>query len=451
MQPLPSHRDAERAMIGAILIDNRVLARVGAELQVSHFYHDPYREMYSAMQELGGTVGEVNFLLLRDILAKRGKLELCGGVAAITQTTDRVPDIAGIEKIADIIREKSVLRRIVAACQTATTAALNQGDSTEIAAKLSAELTSLATPEDRRARPLYQVVAEVRRADDERIASGRSMAVTTGFPTLDDMTLGIPKEALTIIAAPTSVGKTAFGLNVLLNAVEMGSRVALYSLEMSDKAISDRIRARMANVFLGKIRDWRIVKGSPRYMEMVDEAERRIRQYGERVVVTSRLSSINEIIADCRRLHSEHGLDLVIVDYLQIVQPPPSENVKRQETREREVNQMAWSLDRMAKDIGCAAVALSQVVPGAQLRKDGRLSVEDVRDAKAITHHARMTLMVNRPWQINKGANFAPCHTILQVEKASESSVGDIELHFNGAIQEFTEGGCRNGCFHFGK
>lgn len=438
---LPQSRDSERAVLGAILINPQTLDRVAPILTAESFFKDSHRAIFRAIWDLAIRGIEIDFLTLREELSNRKQLDYVGGTVYISSLTDVVPDVANVETYARQVQEKASLREIVHASNAAMRAAFDGEVSVAVAAELTHRMARLGVTEARESRGIYTVVCEVRAEADRRAEAGEMVGVQTGSTKLDEMTLGIPREGLSVLGARSSHGKTTYAVNLALSALEAreSTRIVLYSLEMSRQAITDTLSAKLSGIPLLAIRDWKNLNAMDR--ARVIEAQGYLAKFNSRFFFADRISTIGELVADARKRHQEVGLGLIVVDYLQLVEGLD------EETRERTVNQIAWQLSELSKDLKSATLALSQVTVNADQRKDGRLSIDDLRDSKAIGHHARLVLLMSRPWQSNKArTDVFPCHTLLQVEKQSQGPTGDIALHFDGAFQDFREGTCNNEC-----
>lgn len=441
VQPTPQSQDAERAVLGAILTYPPAIDRVASLIDADSFARDAHREIYRALWQLAVSGVEIDVLTVRNHLADAGSLSAVGGVSYVSALLDSPPDVANVERYAKIVAEKAALRRIIQACGKACRSAAEGGSSVEIASGLTHELSALGVSEGRESRGIYTVVSEVRREDDRRAETGEMIGVQTGYVGVDDMTLGIPREALSVLAGKSSHGKTTLAVNFVMSALEArdDTKAVLYSLEMSKQAITNSLRARLSGVPLPAIRDWAKLNEMDR--QRVTDADGYLARFNRRFYFADRITTISDLIADARKRKQDGGVDLIVVDYLQLLEGAD------EDSRERTVNQIAWGLHELARDLKCAVLALSQVTTNADQRKDGRLSIDDLRDSKAIGHHARLVLMMSRPWQSNKARDDVhACHTLLQIEKQSQGSTGDVIFHFDGALQTFDEGGCHTNC-----
>ena len=442
---MPASVEAEQMVLAALVLSEKVetFDRI-TDLQPEHFFHPPHRTIFRALLDLRQEGIAPSLFELKELLRQRGEIDKIGN-AFFSAVLEPMPDIAHIDRYAEIVIEAANARALIRACSTAALAAADRRPIVEVTAELEAAISSFGLPEDLASRGVFDIVRDVHAAADQRVAEGRPLGILTGFPNLDRATGGLPRRALTVVAAPSSHGKTTLAINIAQNAVERRSdvRAVLYSLEMSKQAISDRITARRGQVPLGRVREWRLNEFE---RQNINDARESLVDLNARFFIADRITTVSDLIADARKKKSERGLDLIIVDYLQLVAGVD------EDTRERVVNGIAWTLFELAKDLDIAVLALSQVTPAAQYRTSGRLSIDDLRDSKAIGHHARVVLMLHRPRQSAKENGSIPwCSAVLQIEKNSEGEVGDITLHFSGEFQEFAEGDCRPGCRYFGR
>lgn len=432
-QQQPNAIDSERAVLSSILVtEGKALARI-PELQPGHFFRQEHKTVFEAALRLDADSGRVDMIALREHLRNRGELEKIGGPQFLDELLIPVAPIT--ERYAAAIIEAAKLRRLIGSCNDAMQKAMNHLPSVDVASELQRAIAVLGVPEEKQSIGIYDVVDGVHREADERTKAGRPLGVLIGFPSIDAQG-GLPRRAGTVLGGPTSHGKTTLALNAIDNAARMPDvRGAIYSLEMSRQAIADRLIARHSRVPLSRIRDWKNL--GERERSRIDEARKALFDLNRRFFFADRITSVSDVVADCRRRKATDGLDLVVVDYVQLLEGVEEGN------RERTVNQIAWQLFEMARDLDVAVLALSQVTPAAQMRAGGRLSIDDLRDSKAIGHHARVVLLVQRPRQSNKADMSIPrCKALLQIEKHSEGDTGDVLLHFDGIFQEFTETLC---------
>jgi replicative DNA helicase len=320
-------------------------------------------------------------------------------------------------------------------------AVADEEDATEIASRFTLQISSFAVDPRKESEPVGEIIERVHFQNDQLAEKGERAGVATGFAKLDGEINGIQRQVLTILAAPSSHGKTAFMLNLAHGSVEASSKIraAIYSLEMSERQITNRLTSIITGIDLRRINAWKFLSEIEK--GQIEAAKKQFVSEHGRLFFTRKLSTIQEIQGDARKRKSQGGLDVVFVDYLQLVRGMEEKG----RTPEREINLIAWKLFELAQDLDCAVVALSQVTAAAQDRRSKRLSIDDLRDAKAIGFHARTVLMLQRPRVYDKANDEVPsCHSLLQLEKNSEGRTGDIVMHFDGLTQQFSEGSCQN-------
>jgi replicative DNA helicase len=437
-RPFPQNPEAEREVLSAILWNgSKVFSRVRKIVDPSDFYKDAHRLIFDVMSIVDED-GDIEPGLVIECLRSRGELDMIGGRACVDRLLDSVPNSAQIEKYATMVKETSSLRRVIKSCHEAIRGALDVGaNPDEVIADLEVSIADLRRNDSEGSRDLFVVVTEAMKAADERVKNGELLGVRTSLRCVNECLLGYQRGALTVLAANTSVGKTAYGLQAVEDAVRMSEsvRAVSYQAEMTANAVAHRFLARNTRIPLSQIREWKLDEFQ---QQAVNAYTAKLRDFKRRLYVSAELRSLSKIIADMKHRKAEDGLDLAVIDYLQLINGGADEA-----TREREVSSIAWRMVEVAQQLNIAVLALSQVTSS----QAGRLTTESLRESKAIGHHARNVLILDRPRQVNKAdTSIARCYTTLQVEKQSEGDVGDFVLHFDGRYQFFTEGGCPTGC-----
>jgi replicative DNA helicase len=420
---------AERAVLATMHdMPEQYIPRAMSILSAEDFRLPLHRWLFEVLVKMHGVS-----LAGHEVLKQEAAIESRNWYDVVTIITESPLFGQAFESTCGVVREASRKRTIASACRAALESVHDGGAAIDVAAQLSAAVMTFAAPENKRSRPIEFVVADAVAKFDEMAARGEDGYIPTGIEKIDSQVGGVMRDVLTVIAAPTSHAKTALALCVAENIghFRRDASVGFFSLEMSDRLVSKRILARLTRIPLDRIQRWRWLSDEER--ARIDKAKASLK--GAKFSFAKNLRSVEEICADARRLHGEGKLDIAIVDYLQLV------SGKDERTREQEVNRVAWRLFELAQDLGIAMVALSQVTDDVQHRRSGRLLLSDLRDAKAIGHHARAVWMFQRPWQWTKGVGTeaAQCETLLQIEKQGEGKTGDLRLHFDGEVQEFSD------------
>jgi replicative DNA helicase len=392
-RPLPHNLEAERSILGAVLLDNHSLNAAVEKLRSEDFFLPQHRQIFQRMIQLAEHQQAIDIVTLMDDLARRGELDSAGGVAYLSQLADGLPRATNVEHYARIVKEKSVLRNLAFSAAAIQEQALAGGDDADVILD-RAESTIFQIAEDRVRAGLIGVKELVRDNFErlERIFSeGRRITgLATGYPGLDNETAGLQPSELVILAARPSMGKTALALNIAENvAVRNREPVAVFSLEMSKESLLLRMLASEARVDAHKFRtghmgrdDW-------------NKITRALTSLGDAPlwIDDSASSTVLEMGAKARRLKRDRGLSLMIVDYLQLVVPT---NTGRGTNRQEEVSSISRALKGLAKELKVPVVVLSQLTRAPE-REERKPQLSDLRESGAIEQDADVVLFINRP------------------------------------------------------
>jgi replicative DNA helicase len=389
----PFSQDAEQAVLGAMLLDQDAILRAGEHVDDTMFYREGHRRIFRAVLALSerGEVAEP--LTLAEELARRGELEASGGKEYIGYLIDAVPTAANVEYHAKIVREKAVLRRLIEVSTAVVTDAFE-------GRKLAAELLDEAEGK------IFQIgqaqgggsftrIKELLWPAMERIeaqskAGSAVTGIASGFRDLDEMTSGFQPSDLVIVAARPSMGKTAFTLNIAQHvAITEQKSVAFFSLEMSKDSLVQRMLTSEARIDAQTLRKGRLRDDDfPRLARAAG-----ILSHAPVFIDDTPGITVLEMRSKARRLKSDHGLDLVIVDYLQLMSGPSAEN------RQQEVSQISRGLKALAKELQIPVVALSQLSRAVDQRagaERGRPVLSDLRESGAIEQDADLIMFLYR-------------------------------------------------------
>src|SRR5882672_4326961 len=431
---LPQNTEAERSILGAILLDNNALNTTLEKLKPEDFFHDHHRRIYQQMIVLGETQQAIDLVTLTDQLHRSGKLESSGGHAYISQLMDGVPHVTNVEHYARIVKEKSLLRGLIYATHAIQQQALEaEEDADAILDRAESSIFQLA--EDR-ARvglvTLHDVVTESRERISHIYEGGhRITGLSTGYDLLDNLTSGFQNSELLILAARPSMGKTAFALNIAENvAVRANKPVAIFSLEMSKESLLLRLLSADAKIDSHKFRTGHLNpedKGKiPRSLSHLSEAPLWIDDAGSATVV--------EMGAQLRRLQRDKGLSLVIVDYLQLVSGRGKFG-----NRNEEISSITRGLKAMAKELKVPVLVLSQLTRAPE-REDRRPQLSDLRESGAIEQDADVVMFINRPNAFKPDeAPEERAKTELLIAKQRNGPTDRIHFVFRNAFTRFEE------------
>jgi replicative DNA helicase len=396
---LPANIDAEKTILGAILLDNASHAEAAEKLVVEDFYLDSHRRIYQRMCDLIDAQRAVDIITLSEELSRHQETEAVGGVAYLASLTEGLPRRPVIEEYIRIVKDKSTLRRLMAICSTAIARAADPSlNPIEVLDETGNALTKVTESSlNQGLQPLDKIVADSFGTIDNLYKQSREVTgLATDFTELDRMTSGFQKGELIIIAARPSMGKTALAINIAQNAaVNHGAIVAVFSLEMSKESLLRRMLASQAWVDQRKLQTGFLGK------EDHEKLQNALGQLVEsRVFIDDSAGiSLAEMRAKARRLKQiQGGLDLVVVDYLQLMTATvPSSGRKNYENRTQEVSAISRGLKALAKELGVPVLALSQLSRASERRGDDkRPMLSDLRESGSIEQDADVVAFIHR-------------------------------------------------------
>ena len=426
---LPHSHEAERTVLGAVLVDNQAFNSAAELLTKEDFYRDAHRRIFDAMAALAERSQPIDLVTLKDELVRESALEAVGGAAYLAALVDGVPRITSVEHWSRIIKEKAVLRNLIHAGNRIVQSCYEGED--EAAALLDQAEQSIFGIAEKRIRAgfasMREIVKESFRTIDQLSQSKDVVTgLATGFVDIDEMTSGLQKGDLVIVAARPAMGKTSFCLNIAQHvSMRIGETVGLFSLEMSKEQLALRLLCADARIDAHRLRtgklnekDWaRLAKSYN------DLSQSRL------FIDDSATISPLEMRAKCRRLKAEHGLALIIVDYLQLVT-----SAGRSENRQQELSAISRSMTGLAKELGCPVIALSQLSRAPEARTDRRPQLSDLRESGAIEQDADIVMFIYREEEYKPSDENRGIAEII-IGKQRNGPTGSRKLAF---IKEFT-------------
>jgi replicative DNA helicase len=399
----PQNLEAERAVLGALLLDPNAFDKVEEILKPEDFYAEAHQVIYLAMVELEQKGSPVDIITLVDHLKSQAALEKAGGPAAVASLADNIASAANIEYWARKVKDKAMLRKIISTSINIAEEAY--GEPEDIEGFVSASEQMFMDIASRGVEQTYVALPELLKSGIkmlEELAQRKQMisGVPSGYNDLDNLTNGFQPQELIIVAGRPSMGKSALALNVAQNAAQdYGKSVAFFSLEMSREQLLMRLIASEARIEQNNLRRGFI---PARDWEKVIKAAGKLSKAKIFIDDTSNLSVL-EIKSRARRIKAEYGgLDMVIIDYLQLV-GPSFLGKKRKDSREQEVSEISRSLKAMAKELNIPVIALSQLNRMVEHRDDKRPKLADLRESGAIEQDADVIAFVHRPGMYNVG------------------------------------------------
>jgi replicative DNA helicase len=426
---LPNNAEAERTVLGAILVDNAAFNSAAELLTRDDFYREAHRRIFDAMAVLAEKSQPIDVVTLKDELIRGAVLEAVGGATYLGSLMDGVPRVTNVEPWCRIIKEKSVLRNLIHAGNRIVQSAFEGED--DAATVLDRAEKSIFDIAERRLRQgfigIRDIVKESFRTIDQLSQSKELVTgLPTGFVDLDERTTGLQKGDLIIVAARPAMGKTSFCLNIAQYASQKtGETVGIFSLEMSKEQLVLRMLCAEARVDAHKLRT-----GHLQEKDWARLANAYATLSAARIFIddSATLTPL-EMRAKCRRLKAEHGLGLVMVDYMQLVS-----GGGRVENRQQEIALISRSLKGLAKELECPVMALSQLSRAPEARQDRRPQLSDLRESGAIEQDADVVMFIYReeehkPTDENRGV------AEIIIGKQRNGPTGSFKLAF---IREFT-------------
>src|SRR5271155_903103 len=408
---LPASIDAERSILGAILLDNHAYNEAAEKLRAEDFALDSHQRIFARMAELMDNSHAVDIVTLAEELAKRKEVEAVGGVAYLASLTEGLPRRLSIEEYVRIVKDKSLLRQLINICSTAITRAADQGE--EALEVLNAAESGLLEVTERGITRGFASIPEIVRNSfgtiDNLYKEGREVTgLATHFVDFDRMTSGLQASELIIIAARPSMGKTAWAINIAQNAaVQSGKVVAIFSLEMSKESLLRRMLASQALVDSQKIQKGFLLR------EDQQKLTHALEQLAESKMFIDDTPgiSLTEMRAKARRLRQLNGsLDLIVVDYLQLMTASSfGPGTKRYENRTQEVSAISRGLKALAKELSVPVIALSQLSRASEQRGgDKKPMLSDLRESGSIEQDADVVAFIHREAYYNRDENGQP-------------------------------------------
>lgn len=426
---MPPHNvDAEKSVLGAMLLSPDALVEVSEILRPYHFYYvDKHGEIFGAMIALYEKREPVDIVTLGEELTRRGVYERVGGPAFLAELAAGVPSAASAVHYAYIVKEHYTRRELVSSAHKISEMALSPtaevADVLDAAEQFVFRLSQEASPRDFTA--LRDTLAEsFDRLDELAKNAGKLRGVPTGFRDLDNKLAGLQDNALIILAARPGIGKTALSLNIAQNAaVRYRIPVGVFSLEMSKEELTDRLLAIQSTVNSWNIKTGRL---SEEDWEKLQMAMGELAEAPLYIDDTPGLS-IFEMRTKARRLQMEHGLKLLIVDYLQLMRG------RSQDNRVQEVSEISQALKNLARELKIPILALSQLSRAVEQRGTKSPQLSDLRESGAIEQDADVVMFIYR--EDSENPDLIPVK--INIAKHRSGSVGEIDLVFKGSLQRF--------------
>lgn len=429
LRSLPQNIEAEQSVLGSMILDKTSIAEAAEILRGDDFYRENHKLIFNAVIDLYQRDIPVDMITLIEHLRSTEKLEGAGGITYITEICNSVPSTANLTSYTKIVQEKSILRRLIKSSTEIIEESYNQQDNVpkvldsaekrifDIAQNtVSSDFESLSTV-------LERGFLEIERLYNNK---GEVTGVPSGFPELDGKTSGFQKGDMILIAARPSMGKTTFALNLAEYAALRASKsIVVFSLEMSKEQLAYKLLCSEANVDMLKLRTGNLEDSD---WDNIARASGPLAEAKIYIDDTAGIS-VMEMRSKCRRIKIEHGIDMIIIDYLQLMSGSG-------ESRQQEVSEISRSIKALAKEMQCPVIALSQLSRAPEQRTDHRPMLSDLRESGSIEQDADLVMFLYRDEYYNKETedkNVAECI----IAKQRNGPTGTVKLAWLGQFSKF--------------
>ncbi len=431
---IPPHSvESEQSILGSIILDREAIITVAEVINAGDFYKEAHKIIYESMLKLNSNNEPIDLITLIEELRKENHLDSIGGISYLTSLSTIVPTTSNVKYYANIVKEKSVMRQLIKASNEIINlgydASVDVQEILDKAEKNIFDISQEKAGDD--IKPINLVLSDTFEMI-ERLCTQESnvTGLTTGFIDLNKKINGLQRTDLILLAARPAMGKTAFSLNLVQNAaLKDNASVAVFSLEMSKEQLVQRILSAQSNVELSKIKTGSL--GDTDWPRIVDAMS--VLSETNIFIDDTPGIKISEIRSKCRRLKIEKGLDLIMIDYLQLM-----EGEGKNENRQQEIAKISRSLKILAKELDCPVVALSQLSRSPELRKDHRPILSDLRESGSIEQDADIVMFLYRDEYYHDDSEKKNIGEVI-IAKNRHGETGNVELVWFGHVQKFTD------------
>jgi len=430
---LPTSLQAEKAVLSALLLDDQNLTLISDVLRPFDFYSKQHQIIYQSALELAQANKKLDLLVLQDLLQTKKQLEEAGGIEYLMELQEDIPAMGLIAEHARIVKDKSLLRELITSAAGIITTCYDQNIQ-EIDAVLDAAEQKIFQISNKLAAPTFVRIDDLLKKTFQQLAQVKGSregltGVSTGFAQFDQMTSGMQRGDLLILAARPSMGKTALALNMAMSAWHTGHAVAIFSLEMSAEQLVLRLLSAESQIPHQKIRN--ALVSSEEWMALTNTAAR----LAEAKIFIDDSSSINimELRAKARKLKAQENISLIIIDYLQLIN-----SHQRHENRTQEISAISRALKALAKELDVPVLACAQLSRSLESRMDKRTMLSDLRESGAIEQDGDVIFFIYRDVVYNPDTE-QPDLTEIIIGKQRNGPIGSFNARFRGEVSRFDD------------
>lgn len=430
LRVLPNNIEAEQRVLGCMIKDKTSIAQAAEVLKGDDFYRESHRIVFDAILELYSKDIPVDTVTLIEHLNATEKLQAVGGITYVTELPASIETTSNLNSYVKIVEDKSILRKLIKASAEIMEESYTKQD--DVAGVLDGAEKRVFDIAQKKTSSDFEPISIVLERGFEQIEKmfnnkGETTGVPTGFPELDAKTSGLQPGDMILIAARPSMGKTTFALNIAqYAAIREGKSVVIFSLEMSKEQLAYKLLCAEANIDMLKLRTGELEDND---WERIAKASGPIAASKIYIDDTAGVS-VMEMRSKCRRLKIEHGIDMIVIDYLQLMSGSNSES------RQQEVSEISRSIKALAKEMHCPVIALSQLSRAPEQRADHRPMLSDLRESGSIEQDADLVMFLYRDEYYNKETedkNVAECI----IAKQRNGPVGTVKLAWLGQYSKF--------------
>lgn len=431
LRSLPHNLEAEQSVLGCMIIDKTSIAQTAEALKGEDFYRDSHKVIFTTIVEMFMKDMPVDMITLIEHLRSCDRLETAGGITYISEISNSIPSTAHLQSYMKIVQDKSMLRRLIRASNEIIENSYGKQDDVEKVVDLAQKkVFDIASKRNSNDFESISTVLERGFLEIERlfVNRGETTGVPSGFKDLDEMTSGFQKGDMVLVAARPSMGKTTFSLNLCEHAaLRAGKSVVIFSLEMSKEQLAYKLLCAQANVDMLKLRTGNL---EDKDWENIARAAGPLAAAKIFIDDTAGVT-VMEMRSKCRKIKIEHGIDFIMIDYLQLMSGSAGSD-----NRQQEVSEISRSIKALAKEMQCPVIALSQLSRAPEQRADHRPMLSDLRESGSIEQDADVVMFLYRDEYYNKETedkNVAECI----IAKQRNGPVGTVKLAFIGSLSKF--------------
>jgi replicative DNA helicase len=437
---LPESLDAEQAIIGGLMLNNKTIEQIADKITTTDFYRVEHQLIFDAISSLSAQQKPFDVITVLDALKKNKKDDNAGGEAYLWELANNTPSVANIEHYVDIVKDKSVKRQVIKLCQETMSEALGNREaiktSSDILDELGKNVLDLSNQRAQK-KTSYEMISSayiraVERIDDAIYNGKNTNKIPTGLTDLDDKIGGLKRKELIIVGARPSMGKTSFAMNIAYNvAIKQRLAVLVFSMEMSTDSLTDRLLSSACSIELQKIPDGKLNDSDWSKIH----AAVSLSMDSKLMIDDTPALSPAELRIRARRATQEHGqLGLIVIDYLQMMRVPGFKN----DNHVREIAQISNSLKQLAKELNVPIVALSQLNRNLENRQDKRPQMADIRESGAIEQDADLICFIYRDEVYNEDSLDKGIAELI-ISKNRNGPTGNIKARFVGQYARFED------------